>query len=241
MYDPQLGRFHSVDIIASEFPDLSPYQYAGNSPIRYKDLDGLEPADYYYANQTQAYIEAKRKRGEEPNPQVVAAMEKSDRAYAIGLTGLVTVGAGGYFAGPYLVNSIVTLWETSSPYLANAILKAYNAGVLTAEVLQKIYISNPDVYYYVISVINAFTPTGTNPQGVPPNVQIEVKLFKLLFDQIKEAIKDPPKRDPKPKPKPEPKPEPKPDPKPDPKPEPKPDPKPNPSPKTEGNPYNNFY
>ena len=45
IYDPRLGRFLSVDPIAREYPWYTPYQFAGNMPIRYIDLDGLEPAN----------------------------------------------------------------------------------------------------------------------------------------------------------------------------------------------------
>jgi RHS repeat-associated protein len=42
IYDPRLGRFLSVDPIASDFPWYTPYQFAGNKPIWAIDLDGLE-------------------------------------------------------------------------------------------------------------------------------------------------------------------------------------------------------
>jgi RHS repeat-associated protein len=45
IYDPRLGRFLSVDPIAKDYPWYTPYQFAGNMPIRYIDLDGLEPAN----------------------------------------------------------------------------------------------------------------------------------------------------------------------------------------------------
>lgn len=41
-YDPRLGRFFSVDPLAKAFPYYSPYQFAGNNPIAFLDLDGLE-------------------------------------------------------------------------------------------------------------------------------------------------------------------------------------------------------
>lgn len=44
MYDPRIGKFLSVDPIAKSYPWYTPYQFAGNSPIQYIDLDGLEPA-----------------------------------------------------------------------------------------------------------------------------------------------------------------------------------------------------
>jgi RHS repeat-associated protein len=42
IYDPRLGRFLSVDPIASEFPWNGTYAYAENDPINFIDLDGLE-------------------------------------------------------------------------------------------------------------------------------------------------------------------------------------------------------
>jgi RHS repeat-associated protein len=45
-YNPRLGRFFSVDPLTKDYPYLTPYQFASNSPISGIDLDGLE---YYYA------------------------------------------------------------------------------------------------------------------------------------------------------------------------------------------------
>jgi RHS repeat-associated protein len=42
IYDPRLGRFLSVDPMASGFAWWTPYQYAGNSPVTYIDIDGAE-------------------------------------------------------------------------------------------------------------------------------------------------------------------------------------------------------
>jgi RHS repeat-associated protein len=42
IYDPRLGKFLSVDPLTKKFPNLTPYQYAGNKPIWCIDLDGLE-------------------------------------------------------------------------------------------------------------------------------------------------------------------------------------------------------
>ncbi|MDB5137940.1 MAG: hypothetical protein JWP37_4543 [Mucilaginibacter sp.] len=42
IYDPRLGRFLSVDPIAKEYPELTPYQFASNRPIDGIDQDGLE-------------------------------------------------------------------------------------------------------------------------------------------------------------------------------------------------------
>lgn len=46
IYDPRLVRFKSLDPLQKKFPELTPYQFASNSPIANVDLDGRE-ADYY--------------------------------------------------------------------------------------------------------------------------------------------------------------------------------------------------
>ena len=42
VYNPRLGRFLSVDPLAPEYPELTPYQYASNSPEMNIDRDGEE-------------------------------------------------------------------------------------------------------------------------------------------------------------------------------------------------------
>ena len=46
IYNPRIGKFLSVDPLTPKYPELTPYQFASNSPISGIDLDGLE---YYYA------------------------------------------------------------------------------------------------------------------------------------------------------------------------------------------------
>jgi RHS repeat-associated protein len=46
MYDPNIGRFISVDPITKQYAGLTPYQFAGNTPIQATDLDGKE--EYHY-------------------------------------------------------------------------------------------------------------------------------------------------------------------------------------------------
>ncbi|RXK85907.1 RHS repeat domain-containing protein [Filimonas effusa] len=42
IYDPRLGRFLSVDPLMSKYPELTPYQFASNTPLQAVDLDGAE-------------------------------------------------------------------------------------------------------------------------------------------------------------------------------------------------------
>ena len=45
VYDPRKARFLSVDPLTGKYPFYTPYQFAGNMPIKFIDLDGLEPAE----------------------------------------------------------------------------------------------------------------------------------------------------------------------------------------------------
>jgi len=46
LYNPAIGKFLSVDPLTSEYPELTPYQFASNTPILNIDLDGLESVVY---------------------------------------------------------------------------------------------------------------------------------------------------------------------------------------------------
>jgi len=45
IYNAGIGKFLSVDPLTKKYPWWTPYQFAGNMPIKYIDLDGLEPAN----------------------------------------------------------------------------------------------------------------------------------------------------------------------------------------------------
>ncbi len=45
IYNPRIAKFLSVDPLTKSYPWYTPYQFAGNKPIRFIDLDGLEEAD----------------------------------------------------------------------------------------------------------------------------------------------------------------------------------------------------
>jgi len=46
IYDPRLVKFKSVDPLQVKYPELTPYQFASNSPIQGVDLDGREIYHY---------------------------------------------------------------------------------------------------------------------------------------------------------------------------------------------------
>ncbi|WP_205509895.1 RHS repeat domain-containing protein [Longitalea arenae] len=48
MQDPQIGRFHSVDPLASKAPGLTPYRYGFNNPVRFLDPNGAYETDGHF-------------------------------------------------------------------------------------------------------------------------------------------------------------------------------------------------
>jgi RHS repeat-associated protein len=42
IYNPGIARFLSIDPLTKSYPELTPYQFASNTPIQAVDLDGLE-------------------------------------------------------------------------------------------------------------------------------------------------------------------------------------------------------
>jgi hypothetical protein len=56
-YDCTMGRFLSLDPLMDKFPEMSPYSYANNNPISFKDPTGLEPEGEKGKDEVQAKLD----------------------------------------------------------------------------------------------------------------------------------------------------------------------------------------
>lgn len=98
IYNPSLGRFLSVDPIANKFPDLTPYQFAGNSSIANIDIDGLEPG-FFGILTAQKYgdsqLALKAAQGDKTAIEAMKALHKASiiqMGAAVTLPAVVTYG-----------------------------------------------------------------------------------------------------------------------------------------------------
>ncbi|RFS18646.1 hypothetical protein DVR12_27425 [Chitinophaga silvatica] len=60
IYDPRIAKFLSVDPITKKYPELTPYQFASNSPIYGIDLDGLELLPMHSSMYQMGFISGKK-------------------------------------------------------------------------------------------------------------------------------------------------------------------------------------
>ncbi|WCL81584.1 alpha/beta hydrolase [Saprospira sp. CCB-QB6] len=72
LYNPSIGKFLSVDPLAKDYPELTCYQFASNTPLWAIDLDGLEA--YFVHGTNSGNKSAWIKPSKEPNGHGINAM-----------------------------------------------------------------------------------------------------------------------------------------------------------------------
>jgi RHS repeat-associated protein len=88
MFDPRLARFLSMDPIFNSYPQLTPYQFASNTPIWAIDLDGME-----------AFYHTEPKTVDQPFHEPSTAMKAEDptKYYIV----KADVAVLNFFCGPF--------------------------------------------------------------------------------------------------------------------------------------------
>ena len=79
IYNPAIGKFLSVDPLTSSYPQLTPYQFASNTPISGIDLDGLELITMHSADFTEQFQELEIKLNNDK--AVINQLEKFAKKY----------------------------------------------------------------------------------------------------------------------------------------------------------------
>lgn len=74
IYDPRTGRFLSLDPLTQKYPDLTPYQFASNTPIEAIDIDGLEKYIIHYIIENGSRIILSQKTDNSPQYQGTTVM-----------------------------------------------------------------------------------------------------------------------------------------------------------------------
>ncbi|MGD9492616.1 MAG: RHS repeat domain-containing protein [Bacteroidales bacterium] len=105
IYDPRIARFLSADpliVQGQQYPWYSPYQFAGNKPIQFIDLDGLEELDPYVLQMslgTDAYLELQNQRTTMTNTLVFNATSNIAKPFVIVGTGVFNPIVGNIIDG----------------------------------------------------------------------------------------------------------------------------------------------
>jgi RHS repeat-associated protein len=84
VYDPRIGKFLSVDPLQSTYPELTPYQFAGNTPIQAVDLDGREIYHYTLFFQADGKAPILTYLGEQKNEMATWPLDAIDRGKSEG-------------------------------------------------------------------------------------------------------------------------------------------------------------
>jgi hypothetical protein len=84
VYDPRIGKFLSVDPLQSTYPELTPYQFAGNTPIQAVDLDGREIYHYTLFFQSDGKAPILTYVGEQKNEMGTWPLDAIDRGKSEG-------------------------------------------------------------------------------------------------------------------------------------------------------------
>jgi len=116
--DNRLGRFLSVDPLSVQYPWYTPYQFSGNKPIRYVDLDGAEEHDPMRWEDEQ-YLSGK-----------MSESTIRERRQARGIGCLIGLGAVGAFYGGWL--AYANFWSWMPAVLYNPVVQTEIVGGIAA-------------------------------------------------------------------------------------------------------------
>lgn len=139
--DPRIARFLSVDPLTKEYPMLTPYQFASNTPIWAIDLDGLEACESFANRRDEALL-----RGDINEKEFHKLNNAAGIAALAGLGGVAAfyVAAEIGFVGMQTA-ALKGLYWSANPvnYSTAASIGFFAAGVLNPDPNSGSYTPNP--------------------------------------------------------------------------------------------------
>jgi len=155
MYDAQIGRFFTQDRFANKYYGLTPYQYAGNSPIRLVDING-DSIWVYTDGGTRLYYQNNKLYRE--NGKVY----KGGSSFAKQIRKDLNKIAEGDFGGQW-INSMVSMKENIEIHRSKTATTNY-AGT---ELIGDNYAKGNKVYINDGGLLNPNLPTTNGLEEVP--------------------------------------------------------------------------
>ncbi|MHA4812528.1 RHS repeat-associated core domain-containing protein, partial [Flavitalea flava] len=164
IYDPRIGKFLSIDPLFKEYAQLTPYQFASNTPIFAIDRDGKEFEPYWASTKTHDILDYERELYKK-DPQHAAQIIFHNKVNAfLFVGGALTAGFG------------ASLFATAG---TTATLTNITAGAVTSYATYSVAAAN--VGAFVIELLNP-DPNGTPGLEFAQGDEV-ARGLKLLFKQ----------------------------------------------------------
>jgi RHS repeat-associated protein len=111
IYDARIAKFLSVDPLTQKYPELTPYQFASNTPMAAIDLDGLESAWSCAGPESQWTMKGLGVINDKQLDLLNKRQKVADKVMLAGNASSVGIVTGAYFTIPEITMLAGTTWS----------------------------------------------------------------------------------------------------------------------------------